>query len=138
MFSLNDNLYNKARHSYIYVAYSRPNGWPEWNDIFCGHSCVAGGSLRLKKIRNFFLLFFFLILEFFLFFFHGQCQALQLVFINALVLEIINFEIFIVLSNTRRTLKDERMHVNYFLNWISSESIRVSVWHQQQFCDEIK
>ena len=36
----------------IYVAYSRPNGWTKWADIFCGHSRVAGGRgggcLRLK------------------------------------------------------------------------------------------
>ena len=28
---------------HIYVAYSRPNSWTEWADIFCGHSWVAGG-----------------------------------------------------------------------------------------------
>ena len=44
------NLYNKPRHSYIYVyvLYSRPNGWTEWAEILCGHSWVAGA----KKIRN--------------------------------------------------------------------------------------
>ena len=30
---------------YIYVAYSRPNGWTDWADIFWGHSWVAGGVL---------------------------------------------------------------------------------------------
>ena len=29
--------------TFIYVAYSRPYGWTEWTDIFCGHSWVAGG-----------------------------------------------------------------------------------------------
>ena len=43
---------------YIYVAYSRSNGWTEWADIF--------GCLRLKIFE---------------FFFHGQRRALQLVFI---------------------------------------------------------
>ena len=26
-----------------YVPYSRPNGWTDWAEIFCGHSGVAGG-----------------------------------------------------------------------------------------------
>ena len=41
----------KQRHSYIYtyVAYSRPNGWTEWAEIFCGHAWVAGGCYRLKN-----------------------------------------------------------------------------------------
>ena len=39
------NLYNKTRHSYIYVVYSRPNGSTDWAEIFCGHSLVAGGVL---------------------------------------------------------------------------------------------
>ena len=34
---------------YIYVAYSWPNGWIDWAEIFCGHSWVAGGCYRLKK-----------------------------------------------------------------------------------------
>ena len=35
--------------------YSRPNGWTNWAEIFCGHSLVAGGCLRLKKSKkNFF------------------------------------------------------------------------------------
>ena len=35
---------------YIYVAYSRPNGWTDWTEIFCEHSWVAGGGdYRLKK-----------------------------------------------------------------------------------------
>ena len=38
---------------YIYVAYSRPNGWTDWAEIVCGHSWVAGGCYRLKK-SNFF------------------------------------------------------------------------------------
>ena len=53
------NLYNKTRHSYIYVAYNRPNGWTEWAEIFCGHSRVAEGCLRLKKSIFFFKLLFF-------------------------------------------------------------------------------
>ena len=51
----------------IYVPYSRPNGWTDWAEIFCGHSGVAGGCFRqkksiiflktfLKKIKNFFFL----------------------------------------------------------------------------------
>ena len=50
----------------IYVSYSRPNSWTEWN--FCGHSWVAWGWHRLKKSISFF------------FFFHWQRRALQLVF----------------------------------------------------------
>ena len=38
-------LYNKTRHLYIYVAYSRPNGGTEWAKIVCGHSWVAGDVL---------------------------------------------------------------------------------------------
>jgi len=47
---------NKTRHSYIciYVAYSRPNDWTDWAEIFCGHSCMAGGFNRLKN-RIFFI-----------------------------------------------------------------------------------
>ena len=37
-------LYNKTR----YVAYSRPNGWTEWAETFCGHSEVMGGCFRQK------------------------------------------------------------------------------------------
>ena len=35
-------LFNKTRHSYIYiyVAYSRPNVWTDWAEFFCGHSWV--------------------------------------------------------------------------------------------------
>ena len=29
----------------IYVAYSRPNSWTDWAEIFCGHSWVAGGVI---------------------------------------------------------------------------------------------
>ena len=54
----------------IYVPYSRPNSWTDWADIFCGHSGVAGGWHRLKKIRKFF---------FQNLFFHGQQWALPLV-----------------------------------------------------------
>ena len=30
---------------YIYVAYSRPNDWTDWVEIFFGHSWVAGDVL---------------------------------------------------------------------------------------------
>ena len=52
-------LYNKTRHSYIYVAYTRPNSWIEWAESFWGQSGVAGGWFRLKKI------YFFLFSNFF-------------------------------------------------------------------------
>ena len=65
----NDNsinyLYHKTRHSYIYVADSRSNGWIEWAEFFCGHSWVAWGKkgkkIRFKKNS------------------HGQYRAFQLV-----------------------------------------------------------
>ena len=40
-------LYNKTRHSYIYiyVAYSHPNDWIDWAEFICGNSWVAGGCL---------------------------------------------------------------------------------------------
>ena len=39
-------LYNKQNtRIYIYVVYSRPNGWIDWADILCGHSWVAGGVI---------------------------------------------------------------------------------------------
>ena len=44
-------LNNKTRHSYIYVTYSRPNGWTDWAEFFCGHSWVAGGCYRLKDSK---------------------------------------------------------------------------------------
>ena len=31
--------------------HNRPIGWTEWDDIFCGHSWVAWGSSRLKKLN---------------------------------------------------------------------------------------
>ena len=55
LFSINIHL----SHTYIYiikqdiriyVPYSRPNGWTDWAEIFCGHSWLAGGCYRLKKI----------------------------------------------------------------------------------------
>ena len=49
----------------IYVAYSRQNGWPDWADIFCGHSGY--------KIFDIFFNIFFKP------FFHGQRRVLQLV-----------------------------------------------------------
>ena len=42
------NLYNKIRHSY---AYSRPNGWTDWAEYFCGHS----GGVLVKNSKFFFL-----------------------------------------------------------------------------------
>jgi len=36
---------------YIYVAYSRPNGWTDWAEICCGHSGVAGGVIGFKKSK---------------------------------------------------------------------------------------
>ena len=41
-------LYNKTRHSYIYVAYSRLNGRTNWADIIRGHSGVVGECYRQK------------------------------------------------------------------------------------------
>ena len=38
---------------------SRPNGWTEWADIFCGHSGIPGGCFRLNKFEFFFPKFFF-------------------------------------------------------------------------------
>ena len=61
-------------HICIYVAYSRPNGWTDWADKFCGHSWVAGGCYRLNKMENIFSEYFVQI-----FFFHWQRRALQLV-----------------------------------------------------------
>ena len=37
-------LYNKTKHSYIYIyiccVYSQPNDWTDWAEIFCGHSWI--------------------------------------------------------------------------------------------------
>ena len=52
---------------YIYVAYSRPNGWTDWAEICCGHLWVAGECYKPKK--NFI----------FKKRFQGQRRALQLV-----------------------------------------------------------
>ena len=68
------NLNNITRHSYI--AYSRPNGWTDWAEIFCEHSLVAEACHRLKKSKYFFFKNF---SSFFQFFFQGQRRALQLV-----------------------------------------------------------
>ena len=43
---------------YIYVAYSRPNGWADWAEFFCGNSWV-GGVVIGKKNRIFFNIYFF-------------------------------------------------------------------------------
>ena len=55
--TFNRYLYNKTRHSYIYIyiAYNRPNGLTEWAEFFCGHLWLAGGCFRLKKVQFFFL-----------------------------------------------------------------------------------
>ena len=42
------NLNNKARHSYIYVAYSRPNGWTDWAEIFLWILMGGRGGYRLN------------------------------------------------------------------------------------------
>ena len=39
-----------------YAVYSRQNGWNDWAEIFCGHSCEAR-NLKGKKSK-FFILFF--------------------------------------------------------------------------------
>ena len=39
-------LYNKTRHSYIYMS-PIANGWTECAEIFSGHSGVPGGCFRL-------------------------------------------------------------------------------------------
>ena len=53
------HLYNKTRHSYIYVAYSWSNGWTDWAEIFVGlNNCLT----------NFFI--------------YGECRALQPVSYN--------------------------------------------------------
>ena len=49
---------------YIHVAYSRPNGWTNWADIFCGQGV-------LQAIQKFDIFFFI--------FFHGQRRTHQLV-----------------------------------------------------------
>ena len=36
----------------IFVAYSRPNGWTEWADIFSGHYLEAWECLRLKNVEK--------------------------------------------------------------------------------------
>ena len=38
-----DNIYIIIQdiRVYIYVAFSRPNGWTDWVDFFCGYSWVA-------------------------------------------------------------------------------------------------
>ena len=55
------NLYRKTRHSYIYiyVAYSRPNGWADWAEFFCGNSWVGGVVIGKKKIEFFSTFIFF-------------------------------------------------------------------------------
>ena len=85
-FHICSHLHNKTKHSYIYiyVAFSRPNGWTDWAEIFCVHSLVAGGCYKLKN-RNFFFKFVFFKIFFFKFFFHGPRRALQLVFTTKVI-----------------------------------------------------
>ena len=59
---------------YIYVVYSRPNGWTDWADFFCGHSWVAGECYRLKKLEFFDPKYFFQ--KFYFNFFYGQRRTL--------------------------------------------------------------
>ena len=60
------NLYNKTRHDRIYVPYSRPNGWTDYAEIYCGDWGVAGGWHRLKKFEIvFFKIFFYFFKIFF-------------------------------------------------------------------------
>ena len=37
----------------ILIHISRPNGWTKWTEIFWGHSWLAEGCHRLKKIEHF-------------------------------------------------------------------------------------
>ena len=68
-------IYKIKQEIHVCVAYSRPNSWTEWTEIFCGHSWVAGGVIG-KKIGCFSLKVYF----FKIFFFpHEQRRALQLV-----------------------------------------------------------
>jgi len=41
-------IIKQAIRIYIYVAYSRPNGWTGWAEIFCRHLWVAGDCYRQK------------------------------------------------------------------------------------------
>jgi len=68
----------QAKFIYRYVAYSRPNGWTEWAEIFCGHSWVCVECFSLKKLILFSKVFFIFFFKFY-FIFHGQRRALQLV-----------------------------------------------------------
>ena len=43
------DIYIIKQDIHIYVAYSRPNCWTDWAEIFCGHSWVARGCYRLKN-----------------------------------------------------------------------------------------
>ena len=38
-------IYIIKQDSHIYVPYSRPNGWTDWAEIFCGHSEAPGNVL---------------------------------------------------------------------------------------------
>ena len=43
---------------YIYVAYSRLNGWTNWAEFFGGHSWMGRGYYKAGKNRFFFSSFF--------------------------------------------------------------------------------
>ena len=47
---------------HIYVAYSRPNGWTDWANFFCGHSWLKKIEILFSKkilFQIFFSKFFF-------------------------------------------------------------------------------
>ena len=52
-----NNLYDKTGHSYIYVAYSRPNGQIDWAEFF-EDSQGWPGCAKSQKNRNFSINFF--------------------------------------------------------------------------------
>ena len=44
------NLYNKTTYVFVYVAYSRPNGWADWAEIVSGHSGMAEECYKIFAI----------------------------------------------------------------------------------------
>ena len=69
-----NHLYNKTRHSFIYMLHiaGQTAGLIGLVDIFCGHPWVAGGCYGLQNFKKKFKFFQ-------ISFFHGQRRALQLV-----------------------------------------------------------
>ena len=63
------HTYIIKQDSHIYVPYSRPNGWTDRAEIFCGHLGAVWGGYRLKKSKFFFLENFFVKNFLFKFFF---------------------------------------------------------------------